>query len=492
MSCALAGLHWLEPGRSGFRGSLRCWFGRVCHCIGCIAAAIAVLAGPAFAQSARHRQCRHPGRGRLRLQRRARKSRHLQCRQRAGFLAGRRRQPPHRRPLFRPAVQPFGHDHRFRRASRSACRRRAIRSRRRAGSSTRRCAGPTTRPGASLRRQFRQLGHVRREVDGSLPISRTLALRLRAQRRRAPDFPDGTNNFNHTESLIARWRPAPASRSCPSGRVNNDYDDEAGTFYVPAGNSCRSCRSPIITRAPSGRTIRYTGLNAGLLASARVGRKHGRSPGRLPVGATTQSYSFTNLLADEQPDGSGERLLFADPPTQAASNSGEFRLTHSIPDGPRLHVFHPSVRERDARREFGGSDFLDFGPGRIGEDVTIRSPTSSISANSATIASSRRPLGIAYDGRWKNVGEISFGISRANYRKDTVIPGHSGRGRSLQPAGSTMAPPPRTSPSPSSSMRAMRAGLRKAALRRPTPPTATSRFRAILTEQKDAGVRIRI
>ena len=31
-------------------------------------------------------------------------------------------------------------------------------------------------------------------------------------------------------------------------------------------------------------------------------------------------------------------------------------------------------------------------------------------------------LGVAYDGRWKDVGEISFGISKARFRKDTVIP----------------------------------------------------------------------
>ena len=30
--------------------------------------------------------------------------------------------------------------------------------------------------------------------------------------------------------------------------------------------------------------------------------------------------------------------------------------------------------------------------------------------------------GVAYDGRWKDVGEISFGLSRANYDKVTRIP----------------------------------------------------------------------
>ena len=32
-------------------------------------------------------------------------------------------------------------------------------------------------------------------------------------------------------------------------------------------------------------------------------------------------------------------------------------------------------------------------------------------------------IGLAYDGRWKDVGEISFGVSRADYRKTTTFPG---------------------------------------------------------------------
>ena len=30
--------------------------------------------------------------------------------------------------------------------------------------------------------------------------------------------------------------------------------------------------------------------------------------------------------------------------------------------------------------------------------------------------------GLAYDGRWRDVGEISFGVSRVDYRKVTRIP----------------------------------------------------------------------
>ena len=45
-------------------------------------------------------------------------------------------------------------------------------------------------------------------------------------------------------------------------------------------------------------------------------------------------------------------------------------------DGPRLHVVHLSVRERDAHRQFGGSAVLDYGPGRIGQILDVPKPSS--------------------------------------------------------------------------------------------------------------------
>jgi iron complex outermembrane receptor protein len=100
-------------------------------------------------------------------------------------------------------------------------------------------------------------------------------------------------------------------------------------------------------------------------------------------------------------------------------------LTHSIPDGPRLHVIHLSVRERDARREFGGSEFIDFGPGRIGDRVQAPEPEEFHFDPLSHDRLKQTTVGVAYDGRWKNVGELSFGISRANFDKKTVVPGEA-------------------------------------------------------------------
>src|SRR5205085_759004 len=131
------------------------------------------------------------------------------------------------------------------------------------------------------------------------------------------------------------------------------------------------------------------------------------------------NYSF--FLANQQLDGTGERILIADPPAHNRSWSGEFRATHSVAEGLRLHVFHASVRKRDARREFGGSDIVSFGIGPVGERITDAKPDFEFGAQTRQSVG-QMTYGLAYDGRWKGVGEISFGVSRAYYAKVTRIP----------------------------------------------------------------------
>jgi iron complex outermembrane recepter protein len=282
---------------------------------------------------------------------------------------------------------------------------------------------PGDKAGASVVANWDSWGTYGLELDGTAPINRTLSVGYGVNGTHQ-SFPDGTNNFNHTESLVVRWRPAPGVEIMPFWTLNNDYNDEAGTFYVPAGAFLPKLPKPDHNEGADWAKFRYTGLDTGVLASARVAENW-----VVRLGAFRSvwdvKHSYANLLTDEQPDGSGERVLFVDPPNKQQSNSGELRLTHSIPDGPRLHVIHVSLRRRDAKREFGGSDFLDFGPGRIGQDVTAARPDTFHFSEESHDRVQQTTLGVAYDGRWKNVGEISFGISKARFRKDTVIPGEA-------------------------------------------------------------------
>ena len=148
--------------------------------------------------------------------------------------------------------------------------------------------------------------------------------------------------------------------------------------------------------------------------------------------------------------------------------------------------FHLSVRFRDARREYDGSDEVDLGPTQIGRPRTRPSRNSMFGPLSRNRVD-QTTIGLAYDGRWKDVGEISFGVSRANYRKTTTSRA-SRRSSHARPLGST------TAPLRSTCRRrfALRRLCPRAGGKRRRPPNAANRNQpldAVLTEQKDAGLR---
>jgi len=348
---------------------------------------------------------------------------------------------------------------------------------------------PGDKAGASLVTNFDSFGTVGVEIDGSLPINENLSLGYGLNGTRV-EFPDGTDNWNHTESLIARWRPAAGIEIMPFWAVIHDYNDEAGIFYIPAGRFLPKLPKQRHHEGPEWADYSYTGLNTGVLSSARLAENW---VVRLGAFRSSQKLktSFTNILDDEQPDGSGDRLLFADPPLKSWSNSGEIRLTHSIPDGPRLHVIHLSARHRNSRREFGGSDFIDFGPGAIGTKVPDPEPAEFHFSEKSHDLLKQTTVGVAYDGRWKDVGEISFGISKAHFRKETVIPG--------VPVAVTRSTPllyNATAAAEIAKSVAVYAGYARGLEESGTAPAnAANRNQplpAIITEQKDGGVRFNL
>jgi iron complex outermembrane receptor protein len=129
-----------------------------------------------------------------------------------------------------------------------------------------------------------------------------------------------------------------------------------------------------------------------------------------------------DLLFDTDRDGSvGQRIIVRERDDRTASTSGEFRLSRSLTEGPRQHGLIASIRARDLRRRYGGGALVDFGASRSDtpdprpEPVTIDGPQTRDHIRQATI-------GLAYQGKWLDVGEVTISLQKTDYQKKVTDP----------------------------------------------------------------------
>jgi iron complex outermembrane receptor protein len=132
--------------------------------------------------------------------------------------------------------------------------------------------------------------------------------------------------------------------------------------------------------------------------------------------------SQTQLYRSVQPDGSGQRTLVTTKDQTQKSTSGELRSSYSLTEGGRRHTIHLAARGRDTRRAYGGGDVRDLGPGVIGRSADTKEPA--FNFGPLTRDEVRQITGgLGYELRWPRVAELSLGIQKTDYEKNTLIPG---------------------------------------------------------------------
>ncbi|MGG7606198.1 hypothetical protein [Massilia sp. BKSP1R2A-1] len=258
------------------------------------------------------------------------------------------------------------------------------------------------------------------ELDGEAPLSRGLSLGYGGALG-TNEYANGTDSRYRNAALSLRWRPVAALELVPFWHRSETYDDEKAPSYLPRG----SALPPRIERrrfnGPEWADYRTTAMNGGLLATLGAGQ------GWMVRGGIFRSTyadhrAFTHLLTDVTPDRTGNRRLIVDPPAENSSTSGELRATRTMAEGPRLHNVHLSVRARDRQRRYDGSQSFDLG--RTPIDARYDAPQPHFAFGEQTRDRTRQWTGgVAYDGRWRNVGEIGFSLQKTDYRKRLQKPG---------------------------------------------------------------------
>jgi iron complex outermembrane recepter protein len=199
--------------------------------------------------------------------------------------------------------------------------------------------------------------------------------------------------------------------------------------------------------------------------------------------------SFADLLFDTDANGVvGNRFIIREAGSRSASTSGELRASRTFADGPRQHILIASLRARDQSRLYGGSNTQRLERTSFSDRPDFRARPVFTEGPKSTDGVKQTTFGAAYQGKWRNVGEISLGVQKTRYTKTTVDPARSVPSTKDSPFLFSATAAVYVTPS-----LAIYGGYTRGLEESPrAPDEAINRNEAppaIRTEQKDAGVR---
>ncbi|HEX8512197.1 MAG TPA: TonB-dependent receptor, partial [Allosphingosinicella sp.] len=229
----------------------------------------------------------------------------------------------------------------------------------------------------------------------------------------------GGDRRQTTAAAVARWRPSKDIEIIPFWSMHDNKGGEAQPIIFTAG----AFLPPKFERrryfGPEWAQNRSQGFNYGLLSTVGFGDWTLRTGAFRSVSDNLRN--FNPLFLNTSPDGASDRVVIYEEGRRSASTSGELRLTRQLIEGDRLHLVHLMTRGRMQDRRYGGSQRFEFGRGRI--DEPILAPEPALSAGARTTDRVRQATaGLGYEGRWRDVGELSLGIQRTFYEKSVIRP----------------------------------------------------------------------
>ena len=261
-------------------------------------------------------------------------------------------------------------------------------------------------------------GGPRAEVDAQLPVTETLGIAAGVGVNDQENYFGGDWRVINA-AIVARWRPTDDIEIIPFWSGQDESGGEAQPIIFTAGDYL----PPQIERrryfGPEWAQNEGQDYNYGLLGTFGFGDWTLRGGAFRSI--ARDDANFTPLFLNANAEGEADRVVISDRARRFASTSGELRLTRQLVDGDRLHLVHLMTRGRIRDRRYGGGQSFDFGRGRI--DEPIDSPEPVFTLGPQTTDQVRQITGgIGYEGRWRDVGELSLGLQRTFYEKEVVRP----------------------------------------------------------------------
>jgi iron complex outermembrane receptor protein len=323
------------------------------------------------------------------------------------------------------------------------------------------------------------------EADGQLPVSSDLSIAGGVSLANF-EYNYGGDERGFDAAFIPRWTPSKDVEIIPFFSYSKSTGGEAQPIYFTGGSYLPPRIEWRRYFGPDWAKSEAEAVNYGLLSTVRSGSWTLKAG----VFRSVQDLerSFVELGLNTSPEGVADRFISAEGDRRFGSWSGEVRATRAFTEGDRLHQIHLSARGRRQDRRYGGGKLVALG--RLPIDEVADVPDPGFVVGPQTRDSVRQyTAGLGYQGRWRDVGELTLGVQKTDYRKTVDTP---------------LGPLPTSKDSPwlfnataavhASPRLSFYAGYAKGLEESPIAPTvARNRDEAppaIITEQKDVGIRL--
>lgn len=261
------------------------------------------------------------------------------------------------------------------------------------------------------------------EVDVKQPlVPGKLALAAGVARAREEYF-DGANADYLRAGFAPRWKPVDNVEIIPFWSISRGRGEEIAPVIATAGPYAPP---RVRLRHHFGQEwtdIESRSTNVGVVAKARLGQDWAFAGGAFRS-TYDEPQSFTELFANTSRDGMTREIVIADPRQIASSTSGELRASRSFTEGPRLHLVHVVARGRRVESYYGGSaEPLDLGWRPLGFARPVPRPDAFVFGERTRDVVTQSTIGLAYEARWRGIGELALGLQHTDYEKRVAQPG---------------------------------------------------------------------
>ncbi|MDX2141776.1 MAG: TonB-dependent receptor [Rhodospirillaceae bacterium] len=260
------------------------------------------------------------------------------------------------------------------------------------------------------------------EVDAQTPVIRdvlSVGAGISYTRNHAHQVAVRDRNVNG--SLIAHWTPSATFTLTPfwSGLDTEAVGGDRPRVFIGENAAPRYRQQDL--NAPEWLFFGFKQYNYGGVAEWTLPEDWKIEAGLFRSEANTPN-AFTGFVLNTNAQGFGDYAIERTPARYTRSTSGELRLSKTFIENVRRHTFYVTARGRDRDSTFGGGDLKRFG--RVALTAIPLLPEPVFQPGATTRSTTRQATGgVAYEGVWSKVGQLSLSLQRSEYERTLVRPG---------------------------------------------------------------------